>query len=193
MQRAALGRALALEPDVLLLDEPLSVADRAAAHHLHRELDAQRQRGTTLCIASHRLEDAYRWADTLLALAHGSVAPVTPENLFRVTIPEGEGARRVAVGPLTLELVTDRSGPATVAIPPDDVIVSRQPFESSVRNQFRGRVTAVRDSGRGGIALTVDVGLDLTVRITRRALEDLAISVGTEVVLSVKAMAVRVY
>ncbi len=192
-QRVALARAVALKPAVLLLDEPIAGADRAAANQFHQVLEEERDRGTALCFASHQLEDAYRWSERLIALADGRSSPVSPENLFRTMIPEGTGARTVRVGPLELEVVTDKSGPATIAIPAADIIVSLQPLFSSARNQFTGQVTKISDDGHGGVTLTVDVGLELAVRITRHALEELSIQLGARVVLSIKAMAVQVF
>src|SRR6266550_3924722 len=96
------ARALAVEPDVLLLDEPASSADRAAAQTLYRTLAEERaRRPLAVCLASHQLEDAYRWADDVRALAEGRLSPVTPENLFRVDLPvsaSGGDLKHVCVG-----------------------------------------------------------------------------------------------
>ncbi|UCF40876.1 MAG: ATP-binding cassette domain-containing protein [Gemmatimonadota bacterium] len=192
-QRVAIARALSLEPSVLLLDEPAGIIDRAATAQLYRVLDEERARGATLCFASHQLEDAYRWSDRLVALAEGRVSRVTPENLFRADVPGGSGAKTVRVGPLHVQVVTEKAGPATIAIPADEIVVSREPLHSSARNEFPGRVTRIGDDGRGGITLMVDVGVELAARITPRALDELGIGLGTEVVLAVKAMAVRVF
>src|SRR5213080_2721424 len=103
VQRVAVARALALRTDVLLLDEPASSADRAAAGALYRALAAERAaRPFAVCIASHQLEDAYRWADDIRALAEGRLSPVTPENLFRVELPAGDGVKTVRVGTIAL-------------------------------------------------------------------------------------------
>src|SRR2546425_2153548 len=80
VQRVAVARALAVEPDVLLLDEPASSADRAAAQTLYRALAEERaRRPLAVCLATHQLEDAYRWADDVRALAEGRLSPVTEE------------------------------------------------------------------------------------------------------------------
>ena len=192
-QRVAIARALLLTPRVLLLDEPLSAADRAARDTLGDILATLRSRGTIVCLSSHVLEDAYRWSSRIFTLVDGRPQSLTPENLFRVVLPPGGGARPVRIGPLSLLVVTERTGPAIVAISPDDILVSRASLESSARNQFPGRVTAIADDGHGRIRLAADVGVELVARITPAALTELGLQVGTPVVLSVKAVAVRVF
>ncbi|HWP37188.1 MAG TPA: ATP-binding cassette domain-containing protein [Gemmatimonadales bacterium] len=193
VQRVAIARALALEPAVLLLDEPVGAADPASTIALYRAIEQERARGAAICFASHQIEDAFRWSDRLKALANGSVVPVTPVNLFRTVIPQGEGPRLVRVGPLEIQLVTDRSGPVTISIPPDDVVLSQAPLRSSARNTFQGRIVRIGDDGKGGVAVTVDVGVDLHAHITRAAMQDLALTLGAPVVVTFKTMAVRVF
>lgn len=193
IQKVAIARALALRPEVLLLDEPASAADPTSVGTLYRVLEEERQRGAALCFASHQLEDAYRWSDRLLALTDGQASPVTPENLFRADLPAGSGTKTVRAGPLTIQVYTDKSGPGIVALPPDDILISTEPLHSSARNAFAGRIRKITEDGRGGVTLTVDVGVDLVARITHAALAELGLTVGAPVVLSIKTMAVRVF
>ena len=195
IQRVAVARALALDPEVLLLDEPVSSADRAATQQLYRALATERDRGRTICLASHQLEDAYRWSDDLRALAEGRLAPVTPENLFRVDIPDGPAGatRHVRVGPLEFALVTDRAGAAILAVAPSDMFLSREPLPSSARNVFSGRVTRLVRPRPGLVHVTADVGVELVAAVTEEGVAELGLAPGATVTYAFKASAVRVF
>ena len=196
VQRVAVARALAVRPDVLLLDEPTSSADRAAALALFAALqDERRQRGVTICLASHQLEDAYRWADDIRTLAEGRLSPATPENLFRVELPSGprDALKHVRLGGVTIALLTERSGPAILAIPPEDIVVSAAPLTSSARNEFHGRITRSAQHKGGTVHLTADVGIELVAAVTPDAVADLNLVPGASVVFAFKAASVRVF
>lgn len=62
-QRVALARALLSDPEVLFLDEPTSGLDPAAARDVHELIDGLRQRGVTIFLTTHRLEEAERLCD----------------------------------------------------------------------------------------------------------------------------------
>jgi len=193
IQRVAVARALAVEPVALLLDEPVSGADRAAHHALFEALAAeQARRPLTIVFASHLLEDAYRWADDLLALHQGRASPVTPENLFRVDLPGGSSMQMVTVGPLALQVVTDRQGPATLAIPPEEIVVSTEALHSSARNVLKGRVVRVAEHG-AAMRVTIDAGIELVALITRRSFQEMGLTVGGAAFASFKSVAVRVF
>jgi molybdopterin-binding protein len=195
IQRVAVARAVALAPDALLLDEPLSASDRESTRLLYDVLDEERERGVAVCLASHQLEDAYRWTSDVRALAAGRVTSVTPENLFRVELSGDGETKRARVGRTEVVVLTDREGPAVLAIPPEDIVVSRAPLGSSARNTVTGRVRRIveRGLGEGGVAITVDCGVDLTATVTHSAIRELSIAPGDDVVLSFKASAVRIF
>src|SRR5438034_1040170 len=180
----------------VLLDEPASSADRAAAQMLYGALaEERRRRPLAICLASHQLEDAYRWADDVRALAEGKLSPVTPENLFRVELPNaGAGdLKHIRVGTIEIAVMTDRVGPAILAVAPSDIFVSRAPLTSSARNVFAGRVTRLARQRPGVVHVTADVGVELVAVVTEAAARDLQLTPGGPVVFAFKASAVRLF
>lgn len=84
-QRAALARALAIEPEALLLDEPLAALDT----HLRSQVEAQLQETFAAyqrpaLLVTHNIEEAYRLSEQLLVLSRGRVAAFgAKEEIFR--------------------------------------------------------------------------------------------------------------
>ncbi|MCC6474398.1 MAG: ABC transporter ATP-binding protein [Burkholderiales bacterium] len=83
-QRVALARTLAMEPRVLLLDEPLSNLDAKLRHHMRRELVAlQRRLGITTLFVTHDQEEALTTADRIAVMEGGRIVQAgTPMQLF---------------------------------------------------------------------------------------------------------------
>ena len=67
-QRVALARALLSDPQVLFLDEPTTGLDPAAARDVHELIDGLRQRGVTIFLTTHRLDEAERLCDRVAIL-----------------------------------------------------------------------------------------------------------------------------
>jgi ABC-2 type transport system ATP-binding protein len=67
-QRVALARALLSDPQVLFLDEPTAGLDPVAAREVHELIDGLRQRGVTIFLTTHRLEEAERLCDRVAIL-----------------------------------------------------------------------------------------------------------------------------
>jgi ABC-type sugar transport system ATPase subunit len=73
-QRVALGRALAAEPKLLILDEPLSALDEELRDDLATLLRrVQREHGITVLHVTHSQDEAAKLADALFHLAHGQI------------------------------------------------------------------------------------------------------------------------
>ncbi|WP_244532912.1 ABC transporter ATP-binding protein [Geitlerinema sp. PCC 9228] len=72
-RRVALAGAIALHPNLLLLDEPTAYLDGLQTHHLLQELDRIWQNGTTLLMATHDLDLAYAWADWFFIVHQGKL------------------------------------------------------------------------------------------------------------------------
>ena len=83
-QRVALARALVIEPEAILLDEPLSALDTYLRNRIEKLLRKvlSSYQGTTLFI-THKLEEAYRVSNHILVMSQGKViADDTKENIF---------------------------------------------------------------------------------------------------------------
>lgn len=72
-QRVALAGVLAMCPDLILLDEPTAELDSEGVNQLLVELERLRQNGTTIVMATHDLDLAWRWGDHFLVLEGGRV------------------------------------------------------------------------------------------------------------------------
>ena len=83
MRRVALAGVLALEPEVLVLDEPTAGLDPQARHQLMEHILALRSRGITLVIISHNMEEMAEICDRLVVIAGGrTVMQGTPAEVF---------------------------------------------------------------------------------------------------------------
>ena len=83
-QRLALARALAFEPEVLLLDEPLSALDAKIRVSLRQEIRAiQRQLGITTVYVTHDQEEALSLSDRIVVMSDGRIEQIgTPFEIY---------------------------------------------------------------------------------------------------------------
>jgi len=143
-QRVALARTLVIEPQVLLLDEPLSNLDKTLRVQMRQELHAmQRRLGVTTVFVTHDQEEAMTTADRMAVLEQGVVQQVgTPMQLYdepanafvagfvgtmnllpaRMDAPSQAGAQLMVdgLGPLRLP-------PAAIHVPPGAVTLGLRP------------------------------------------------------------------
>jgi ABC-type sulfate/molybdate transport systems ATPase subunit len=84
MQRVALARVLALEPEVLLLDEPFSHIDNFRKNSLRRKLfQYLREKQITTLVATHDSTDVLSFADEVLVMQKGTIcAQGKPKDLY---------------------------------------------------------------------------------------------------------------
>jgi molybdopterin-binding protein len=192
-QRVSLARALAVAPELVLLDEPLASVDAPQVVMAERAIRALDEAGVTVILATHDPERAYRLSGDVVRLEGGRLAPPLLENVLEGRVVEDTQGVGLRVGEaLRLAVVTEARGPARAAIDPGAVVVSSQPFASSARNHLSGEVTALEERA-GRVVVTVDVGVPLVVHLTRASFEELSITLGSAVHLSFKATAVHLF
>ena len=127
-QRVALGRALAVDPPILLLDEPLSNLDAKIRMTMRHEIRAIQQRlGVTAIHVTHDREEAMTMADRLVILQAGRIAQVgTPEEVYdrpaSAFVANFMGAENVLPVHVArgVDGTTVNSGPAVAPLAGDD-------------------------------------------------------------------------
>ncbi len=215
-QRVALARALASSPRLLLLDEPLASIDAAFKGVIIRYLKRVRDDlGTPMIYVSHSVSEVVALAEDMLVLSKGRPVAQGPpsdvlvqpgvgamtdygalENLLDATVvdlaPE-QGLTTVDVGGVTLAApYADASAGdlVTVSIRAGDIILTLDvPSRISAQNILPGTITELHVHGPRVLA-RVDVGVELVVELTPRAVTDLALRRGLPVYLIVKSNSV---
>lgn len=179
-QRVAVGRAIVTEPDVLLMDEPLSALDPATGELLARELRrVQRETGITTIHVCHNFEEMLMVADRAGVLNKGRLIQVgEADEIFRRPETEfvarfvrsrnvftGKAACRngkcdISIGALTIRCPGKAEGEIRLSIRPEEISISPSKPEGKCDNLFAGVIRRIENKG----ALTeveVDVGVNL--------------------------------
>ena len=209
-QRVAMARALIVNPQVLLLDEPLSALDPRLREEFRLVLkQLQQQTSATILMVTHDFAEA-------LALGHrgaiinggeieqsGSMEElfqrpqstmvadfVGMKNLFAVTILE-EKAR---IENLQVQLGHSyENGQKFIAIRPEDIVLSTKQLQSSMRNCFQGRINQIISQGfYYEVHVTVD-GINFCALVTKGALLEMELQEGKEIYLFFKSTAIHTF
>ncbi|MBU0672374.1 MAG: ATP-binding cassette domain-containing protein [Candidatus Margulisbacteria bacterium] len=192
-QKVALARTFVLETPVILLDEPTANLDETSIEQLNQLLSEVKNRGTTVILASHRLNNAFKLADEVITLEDSQAFPQSHQNFFSGQIIRENSLKTLKINEqVSFILATEKQGNVKVSIDPKEIIVSKEKFQSSARNCLLGKVRSITDEGK--IAkLTADCGIKLVSQITHRSLEELGINVGQQVYLTFKTSSIKVY
>ncbi len=154
-QRVALARTIAIEPKVLLLDEPLSNLDAKLRVHMRTEILAlQRKLGITTLFVTHDQEEALSISDRVAVLDGGVIQQIgTPMDLFddpaNRFIANFVGTINLIRGEVTASnagLVFDSSALGRIALPPSSVGAS----PGSAEIAFRPHTLTLSASGTPG-------------------------------------------
>ena len=207
-QRVGLARALAREPDVLLLDEPLSALDthtragvRAELQGLLRELDLP------TVLVTHDFTDAAALADRVGVLVEGRLLQLgTPEELIAAPVtpfvasftganvlagfakPGANGLTEVGLESGHVVFSSDTAhGPVGVVVYPWDVSISRTVVADSALNHVAGPIRSLVPIGN---RVRVQVG-PLVAEITSASARRLDLTLGDDAIASFKASGTR--
>ena len=103
-QRVAIARTLALNPDIILFDEPMSALDVATRLALRKELkDIQKEFNTTMIYITHDQEEAFAMSDKILVMDTAVAVQLdTPENIIKN--PANEYVQKFVVENLKIKI-----------------------------------------------------------------------------------------
>ncbi|HII95960.1 MAG TPA: ABC transporter ATP-binding protein [Candidatus Methanofastidiosum sp.] len=212
-QKVALARALAINPKVLLLDEPFSALDENTKSKLIPEMkDLHRKEGITFIHVTHSQEEAILLADRIGIMMDGTVVQVgNPDEIFYKPISK-EIAKFVKIENIwegkvikknEKELIVDVNGKQIVAlsdhfkvgqgvrliIRPEDIILGKG--NTSARNEFKGKVISVIKHGFYHI-VRIDCGFEVEAAVTKQSIENLKIIEGKDINIFFKATALQI-
>jgi molybdate transport system ATP-binding protein len=218
-QRVALGRALLMQPRLLLLDEPLASLDTARREDVLPYLERLRDSfAIPIVYVSHQFDEVLRLASRVVLLdagrvvADGDIATVSRHPALRAIVgPDAVGA--VLSGTVeqvaTTGLVQLRIGDALLSAELDgavvgqriqiqvlarDVIVATEPPRAlSVRNVVAARIVSITPDVGRAVMVELDVGRTATLlaRITERASQELSLARDMQAWVLIKAVSLR--
>ena len=103
-QRVAIARTLAVNPEIILFDEPMSALDVDTKLELRRELkDLQKKFGSTMIYITHDQEEAFSMSDRVMVMSEGKIHQIaTPEEV--VEHPADDYVKRFVVDNLVIKI-----------------------------------------------------------------------------------------
>jgi molybdate/tungstate transport system ATP-binding protein len=209
-QRVALARSLVIDPDILLLDEPLSSLDPRTRETLRDELKRIHElQGTTTIHVTHNQDEALALADRIGVIMDGELVQVDePYRVFNEPVTEEiatfvgvenviegkissnhEGVALVETENYTIRALSKlKEGEVNVFIRPENIILSKGKLESSARNSISGKISRI---SQFGATFRVYMDNGLSALVTKHAIEELGLKVGEKVYASFKATAIH--
>ncbi len=169
-KRVALARALAIEPQVLLCDEPTANVDTENQEIILEILKrCNREQNVSLIFATHYLSQSTRLADSTIILQNGRLSSGRRENVFQATLMEKHGGLWLYQldSSLTLQVAAEQAAQGvescSVNIDPKRITLHRTaPAGERAVNCWSGTIKKL-ERVNGGIKMTVDCGLQVQV------------------------------
>lgn len=214
-QRVSLARALSLEPDVLLLDEPFGALDAPTRARLLEDFQALiSELALTMVFVTHDLDEALFLGNQVAVILNGELRQQgPPDDIFTApldldvaafvgveTVIPGrvidvkDGHVTVDVGEIQLEAIGEAKleQPVYMCLRPEDLTLWRRDElpTSSARNLIRGKVTRLMTQGPL-VRVVIECGFSVVALVTRTSVQDMDLVEGREIAATFKASAVH--
>jgi ABC-type Fe3+/spermidine/putrescine transport system ATPase subunit len=212
-QKVALARALAIRPQLILLDEPLSALDPETREGLQRELKRiQNELNVTVLHVTHDFDEAMLLGKHIAVISEGSIQQVgTTEEVFNKPNSEfvarftmmrnifsgsllrtGESLSSFRTGNFELIINTYKAGATHACIRPDDIVLSTDYLSQNGVNSFVGSVNRIDDRGMT-FHVFVDVPTEVCCLVTRRQFTEMRLIAGQKVRITFDPDSVHVF
>ena len=212
-QKIALARAIAIKPDLLILDEPLSAVDSETKEDYERELKELHNRlELTTIHVTHNFEEAIALGDHIAVIMDGQILQTgTPDEIFRKptselvarflmtrNIIEGEvsdspdGHSVFTADGTKLAVDTTLRGKVHASIRPEDILISVEPLNSVASNSLQGTITRIVDRG-SVIYIRVNVPPEFICLVLRRSLKEMGLQEQEKAFITFDASDVNIF
>ena len=214
-QRVSLARALALEPEVLLLDEPFGALDAPTRARMLDDFQALvSELALTMVFVTHDLDEALFLGDQVAVILNGELRQQgPPEEIFTApadldvaafvgveTVIPGrvvgmqDGHVTVDVGDVQMEAIGEAKvgQPVYMCLRPEDLTLwhCEDLPTSSARNLIKGTVSRLMTQGPL-VRVVIDCGFSVVALVTRTSVQKLDLVVGREIAATFKASTVH--
>jgi ABC-type sugar transport system ATPase subunit len=212
-QKICLARAIAIRPDLLILDEPLGSVDAESREVTERELkDTHRRLGLTTIHVTHDFEEAIALGDRIAVMIEGNIVQVgTPgevfhhpnseavarflmtRNIFDGEVQDGPDGQSVfCLDGKRITVTTTLRGKRHASVRPEDITIVPHPTDSDTLNSLQGTITRISD--RGSIAyIWVDVPPEFICLVLHPSLEELGLEEGQQISIRLNGTAVNIF
>jgi molybdate transport system ATP-binding protein len=212
-QKICLARAIAIRPDLLILDEPLGSVDAESREVTERELkDTHRRLGLTTIHVTHDFEEAIALGDRVAVMIGGSIVQVgTPDDVFHH--PNSEAVARflmtrnvfdgeVQDGPdgqsfffldgKKLTVTTTLRGKRQASVRPEDIIIMPGPTDPNALNSLQGTITRISDRGSTAY-IWVDVPPEFICLVLHPSLKEMGLEEGQRINIRLNSSAINIF
>ena len=210
-QRVNFAMALAVEPELLLLDEPTANLDPINEKLIEEIISKINRLGITVVLATHKQEEALALAHRIAVLNQGKVeqigtpeeifyAPATrfvaefvgTENILNCRIKSRDGNKMIVTTSRGIEIevsivVHETNKEFALCIRPEEIMVIREDARRSYPNLLQGVIREIQPRGKALLRLRVSTGEhELAVDLPRHAARKMELELGKLVTLSIK-------
>jgi len=202
-QRVALGRALVAEPELLLLDEPLSNLDAKLRESMRFEIkEIQTKLGITVVYVTHDQTEAMAMSDRIIVINRGVIQQIgSPEEIYKNPVNQfvadfvgkvdflkckaAKGQLTLADAAQSIPYDGDKQGTVTMAIRPENVKIGKLSSYDPAKNCLKGKLTTCFYLG-DVYDCRVDLGDGLLLRVITDAATFEQVKVGDDVALHIR-------